>query len=429
MNKEALLPSTDASTDNLQHIIEQYKLSRNLSEQICQDLLIEDYSLQAIEETSPLKWHLAHTSWFYETFILKTYQDNYVAFHPEYEYLFNSYYNAVGEQFPRAQRGLLSRPSVDQVYDYRKAVDQAIIDLLNHDNFKSESPKGIELLNLIELGINHEQQHQELMLTDLKYNWSINPLYPVYKTPKQTITQTPAKLEFLSVDEGLYEIGVSDSSTFHFDNEGPRHKAYLHAYSMANRLVSNGEYLEFIEDGGYQRSELWLSEGWSHISNEQHRQPLYWHNIEGQWYEYTLHGLQALDLNQPVCHINAFEADAFARWKDARLPTEFEWEVFAQQYLANIEAPKEALHPEFSSNPLESLIGQVWQWTSSDYKPYPGFKAEEGAIGEYNGKFMVNQLVLRGASCFTSHSQLRLSYRNFFHAQDQWQLTGIVLAR
>ena len=420
-------------------MLDRFRRTRAYSCTICANLLPEDMGLQAVEETSPLKWHLAHTSWFFETFILKQYQPDFKPFDPAFEYLFNSYYNAVGEQFPRGKRFLLSRPSVEQIYTYRAHVDTCITDLLQN------VPAWVDMagvLSLLELGINHEQQHQELMFTDLKYNWFQNPLFPVYKVrPDQECAQQAAQQplsppEFLPVAEGVYSVGVRDAAAFHFDNEGPRHKTYLHAYSMANRLVSNGEYLAFIKDGGYKTPALWLSEGWSYLQqNPECAKPLYWQEIDGVWHEFTLHGLEPLDLNRPVCHVNAYEADAYARWAGARLPTEFEWEVFADKYAVQTEASpgyfhhEQRVHPDCGIPVASSLLGQVWQWTSSDYKPYPGYQTAAGAVGEYNGKFMISQLVLRGGSCVTAYDHFRTSYRNFFYARDQWQFTGIVLAK
>ena len=431
----------DALPFSLSEILQKYQKVRGVSEWQCDPLLIEDYGLQATPETSPAKWHLAHTTWFFETFLLKPYLKNYIPLNKQYEYMFNSYYNGIGSQYPRPQRGLLSRPSVEEVYVYRKHVDDAMLGLLSNSNLCTD-----EVLNKIILGCNHEQQHQELFFTDLKYSWSKNPLFPVYfHQSNKVIHAVPSKLEsikknnWFEINEALYEVGFNHDATssliesFSFDNELPRHKQYLHNVSISNELVTNGEYLEFIDNQGYQRSEFWLSDGWTEIqqSNNSHS-PLYWIKQDEEWFEYTLQGLQPLNLEQPVSHISAYEADAYARWKNCRLPTEFEWEVFANtnknvgdgQFLQS-----EKYHPTAELENAAIDMGKLWQWTSSSYSPYPGYKAAAGAIGEYNGKFMCNQLVLRGGSCVTSKEHYRDSYRNFFYPPDQWQFSGLRLAK
>lgn len=421
-----------------QLIAEKFKYVRGVSEWQCEPLLIEDYGLQAIPETSPAKWHLAHTTWFFETFILKPHLKNYKPLNPQYEYLFNSYYNGIGKQYPRPQRGLLSRPSVDQVYEYRQYVNTAMLELLASDKLCTK-----EVITKTILGCNHEQQHQELFFTDLKYSWFQNPLYPVYSQAKITtnsdLSQIKQKEKWIEVASAVYEIGFKqdkDASLldkFSFDNELPRHKYYLQDVSIAQQLVTNGEYLKFMNDQGYTRSEFWLSDGWVFLQNSsREHSPLYWVQQDEQWFEYTLQGLQPLNLEQPVCHISAYEADAYARWKDCRLPTEFEWEVFANLNINNAEGQflkSELFHPSIESSNSPAVMGKLWQWTSSAYSPYPGYKAAKGAIGEYNGKFMCNQLVLRGGSCVTSQSHYRHSYRNFFYPPDQWQFSGLRLAK
>lgn len=391
---------------------------RQYSVQICQPLAIEDYGLQAMASTSPAKWHLAHTSWFFETFLLKPYMPGYRVFDDHYEYLFNSYYNAVGSQFPRHQRGLLSRPTVEEIYAYRAHVDEAMLQLLAGTPLAAAE----DVLNRTELGCHHEQQHQELFFTDLKYNWFQNPLYPAYNASPLPTAPTAAPLQWQTFPSGLHEFGHDDDN-FCFDNELPRHKQYVERFSIADRLSTNGEYLAFIQDNGYHRPELWLADGWAtRLERPDWTAPLYWVERDGGWLEYTMHGLVELDLHRPASHLSAYEADAFARWQGCRLPTEFEWELAAAS--AKQAAADETAHP-VSVSP----VGQLWQWTSSAYSPYPGFRTAEGAIGEYNGKFMANQLVLRGGSVATSPGHYRHSYRNFFYPPDQWQFTGVRLAR
>jgi len=422
-------------SSNLHSIATKFQKVRAVSEWQCEPLIIEDYGLQAMAETSPAKWHLAHTTWFFETFLLKPHLKNYTPLNKQYEYLFNSYYNGVGAQYPRSQRGLLSRPSVDDVYAYRHYVNDAMLELLSDESLCSD-----ELINKVILGCHHEQQHQELFFTDLKYSWFQNPLYPVYthqtenKYKKSNKTNT-----WIDIHSDLYEIGFKTASTtslteqFCFDNELPQHKYYVNGVSISKYLVTNAEYLMFMADDGYKRSELWLSDAWAELQRTQKKHaPLYWVEQEGQWFEYSLQGLQSLNLEQPVSHISAYEADAFARWKECRLPTEFEWEAFSQLTGNNQSGQfleSELFHPDEELSDAPVAMGKLWQWTSSAYSPYPGFKTAAGAIGEYNGKFMCNQLVLRGGSCVTSQNHYRHSYRNFFYPSDQWQFTGLRLAK
>jgi len=432
MNNEQVKQKIDF---HQQDIIARFKKVREVSEWQCEPLIIEDYGLQAMPETSPAKWHLAHTSWFFETFLLKPYLKNYQSLNNQYEFLFNSYYNGVGKQYPRPQRGLLSRPSVEEIYHYREYVNKYMYELLSSEVLCNE-----ELINKVILGCHHEQQHQELFFTDLKYSWFHNPLYPVYKSRNTLVdNSTPKETEkWYELTEGLYDIGfqIHENDTtlnqFCFDNELPRHKYYMHDVSLSHNLVTNAQYLSFIEDDAYHRSNLWLSDAWALIkdSKKQHA-PLYWVKQDQQWFEYTLQGLQPLNLNQPVSHISAYEADAFARWVGCRLPTEFEWEVFAiqQSQTDGQFLESEQFHPTQEDDNAKVEMGKLWQWTSSAYSPYPGFKTAEGAIGEYNGKFMCNQLVLRGGSCVTSENHYRDSYRNFFYPQDQWQFSGLRLAK
>ncbi len=402
-------------TKNQSHVelLDKFITTRNYSLFICQDLSDEDLQAQSMPDASPLKWHLAHTSWAFETFVLKAFADNYQPFDTAYEYLFNSYYNAIGAQYPRAQRGLLTRPRRQTIIEYRAYVDEKMKLFITEELLEKQNQiSSIELsnlINLIHLTINHEQQHQELMLTDLKHLLSFNPTYPVYADiEKFEVTNKSQPIEFA---EGLYTIG-HNNETFYFDNEGPQHPYYLSSFKLDPMLVTNGEYLEFVEADAYSIAAFWLSEAWQKINQTNTRQPLYWIKQQQQWYEYSLNGLQALKLNEPVKHLNYFEASAYASWKGKRLPTEQEWEVAAR-------SGKVQLH---------QMFGQLWQWTSSSYNAYPGFKPSTGAIGEYNGKFMVNQYVLKGGSIVTPEGHIRPSYRNFFYPDASWQFTGIRLA-
>jgi ergothioneine biosynthesis protein EgtB len=405
-----------------------YLSIRQHSEQICGPLAVEDYALQAMASTSPAKWHLAHTTWFFETFILRPYSPGYVVFHPRFEYLFNSYYNAVGRQFPRNQRGLLSRPTVDEIYQYRRHVDEAVYQLL--DTMPSRSAG--EVMARLELGCHHEQQHQELLHTDLKYCLFQNPMHPAYSDKPLPLSGPLQPINWQTFDGQLQQIGHDIENGFCFDNELPRHPQYVAGFRIADRLASNGEFLEFMAEGGYERPELWLADGWAALTasasvSEQPPAPLYWVEQDGQWLEYTLYGLTKLDPNRPACHLSAYEADAFARWMGARLPTEFEWEVSATAH--DKISVDHSLSDDAPLHPQVGVTGSLWQWTSSAYSAYPGFKAAAGALGEYNGKFMANQLVLRGGSVATSPGHYRHSYRNFFYPQDQWQFTGVRLAQ
>lgn len=407
---------------------QQYLTVRQRFEALCAPLRVEDYGLQAVPETSPAKWHLAHTSWFFEIFLLKEYLSDYTPWNGQFEVLFNSYYNGIGEQFPRAKRHLLSRPTVNEVYQYRQAIDECMIELLN----QSDHSQYEEIVSRTVLGIHHEQQHQELFFTDLKYNLYQNPLYPAYQESGIDSSETTIDFEWLDMESGLYDIGFaqshSEDTSFSFDNEHPRHKTYLEPYRIANRLVTNTEFAAFIADGGYRDSALWLSDGWATVQEQQWSAPLYWMKRDSEWYHYTLHGLQPITMEQPVCHISAYEADAFARWSGARLPSEAEWEVAAMSQSVS-EQESLRLEPMSQNSEQSSWFNQVWQWTSSAYQPYPGFRTADGAIGEYNGKFMCNQQVLRGGSVVTPPGHFRPTYRNFFYPPDRWQYTGIRLAQ
>lgn len=405
-------------------LIECFIDTRAQSVYHCEPLATEDYNLQAEAFTSPPKWHLAHTTWFFETFLLKPFLAGYQSPDEHYEMLFNSYYDSIGEQFPRPRRGLLSRPTVDQVIAYREVVDNGVLTLLENDNH----PDRTTIIEHCTLGIAHEQQHQELFFTDLKYCLAMNPLFPAYARPLEPTANAAAEaLEWLEYSSGLVEIGHLGNG-FAFDNELPRHKTYLEPYLLASRLISIGEYQQFIDDGGYQYPEFWLADGWHTVQQHGWRQPLYWYGDQ----EYTLHGLQPRLDQQPVCHISGYEADAYARWAGARLPTEMEWEYAAATLpIATVGVDSGIFHPQplMEDNRLAQLYSDCWQWTQSAYSPYPGYKAAKGAVGEYNGKFMSNQWVLRGGSCVSKNSHLRPSYRNFFYPHERWQFTGIRLAR
>jgi ergothioneine biosynthesis protein EgtB len=404
-------------------MFDRYHQIRQISERICQPLATEDYPIQSMPDVSPPKWHLAHTTWFFETFLLLPHLPGYTIFHPQFGYLFNSYYEAVGARHPRHQRGILSRPTVAEVYHYRAHVDRAMNRLL------ADIPQHPDLTNLITLGLHHEQQHQELLLTDIKHILALNPLQPIYRDDlQQQIEPIKSTFEWLKYPGGLYSIGHAGTE-FAFDNESPRHQVYLQDYQLGNRLVTNGEYLEFIQAGGYQDPQYWLAEGWMTVQTQQWQSPLYWENANDQWSMMTLGGLQQLDQLAPVCHVSFYEADAYATWKGARLPTEAEWEIATVhlQPTGNF-LDSDYLHPKPATNLDHQFFGDVWEWTQSAYLPYPGFKIADGAIGEYNGKFMCNQMVLRGGSCVTSTDHIRPTYRNFFPPSARWQFSGIRLA-
>ncbi|GAB5413855.1 MAG: ergothioneine biosynthesis protein EgtB [Congregibacter sp.] len=408
----------------------EFEATRQRFLAICEPLEIEDYALQGAVFASPPKWHLAHTSWFFETFLLKEYVDVYETPEPLFEVLFNSYYNGIGAQYAREQRGLLSRPTLQEVFAYRRHIDEAIEQLLED----ATHPHYATLRQRIKLGIEHERQHQELFFTDLKYSLSLNPLLPPYvERDFSSAYHDPGETIFYPVQGGLTDIGF-DGDGFCFDNELPRHRVHLDDFAIADRLVTNAEYQAFIDDGGYQRPELWLADGWAQVCAENWRGPLHWHDVDGRQQEFTLYGLQDRNPHRPVCHVSGYEAEAYASWAGARLPTEAEWETAAQQFATSASSScRNIFHPEAcgdaQSASVRQLYGDCWQWTRSAYGPYPGFKAGDGAIGEYNGKFMSNQWVLRGGSCVTPPSQSRQTYRNFFYPQDRWQFSGIRLAR
>ena len=387
---------TNIETD----LLTAYQRVRAYTEKLCEPLTVEDYIPQPIVDVSPAKWNIAHTTWFFEEMILKQFVADYTVFDEKFGFLFNSYYNTIGERTPRDNRGALSRPTVGEVFAFRKHVDEQMAKLL-------ASPTSPEIAELVILGLNHEQQHQELFLTDLKYTLSINPLFPAYRegfAPEEsTATGTGS---FIELKEGIYEIGYNGDG-FCFDNELSRHKVYLNDFAISDRPVTNAEFIEFIEAGGYTDFRFWHSEGWDWVNREQIRSPLYWNKIDGKWNSFTLGGMRPLVPEASVCHVSFYEASAFAEWKGMRLPTEFEWE---------------AANDRFD-------WGKRWEWTNSAYLPYPGFAKAAGAVGEYNGKFMVNQMVLRGASIATPDGHSRPTYRNFFHPHLRWQFTGIRLAK
>jgi ergothioneine biosynthesis protein EgtB len=401
----------------------QFEQVRQLSETLCSPLTIEDYVVQTMPDVSPPKWHLAHTTWFFETFLLTPYLAGYKVFHPKFGYLFNSYYEAVGDRHPRTQRGLLTRPTVAQVYQYRAYVDQAMRSLL------PQAKDHPELQSLITLGLHHEQQHQELLMTDIKHILACNPLRPAYRDNLLESNHSSQPIQWIEFSGGLHHLG-QEGDAFTFDNEGPRHQIYTQDYSLASRPITNREYLEFIEADGYQTPEYWLAEGWATIQVEGWTAPLYWERMDGDWWIMTLGGLRSLNPHEPVCHVSFFEADAYARWAGKRLPTEAEWEIAATQIpIQGNLLDLDHLHPIASGGNNLQMFGDVWEWTQSAYLPYPSFQPSAGAVGEYNGKFMCNQMVLRGGSCVTPPGHIRATYRNFFPTAARWQFSGIRLAQ
>ena len=380
-------------------MIEEFIETRAHSEKLCEPLQIEDFNIQPVEFVSPIKWHLAHTTWFFEVFILTKYKKYYNIFNHRFPYLFNSYYEAKGDKLMRAHRGNLSRPSLNEVYDYRKYVTSALQDLITTESEQKE------ISDLIQIGIHHEKQHQELILMDIKYCFGHNPLFPVYDA-NFSIKEDQDDNDWISIEEGLYSIGHKGSG-FCYDNETKVHQVFLQKFEISNSLVSNADFLKFIEDGGYENPLLWHAEGWDWINQEQIEHPLYWQPQDNRWMEFTLSGLHELDLDRPLSHISYFEASAYAQWKGLRLPTEFEWEIAQDKF----------------------NWGKRWEWTESAYQPYPGYQRAAGALGEYNAKFMINQKVLRGGSRLTSNKHTRKTYRNFFHPEMRWQQSGLRLAK
>jgi ergothioneine biosynthesis protein EgtB len=414
-------------------LLARFQQVREFSETLCQTLEPEDCVVQSMPDVSPTKWHLAHTSWFFETFILKVWLPSYQTVVPEYAYLFNSYYNAAGDMHRRDLRGLISRPTVAETFRFRKSIDAHIQELL--ESVDDETLAELEPVFII--GLHHEQQHQELLVTDIKNVFSHNPLHPVFRKRDDRIERREiAPAGYVDFDETTLEIGHG-SDDFSYDNEGPRHRALVLPFSLATRPVTNGEYLAFIESGGYTRPEFWLSLGWTTVNEPASggwEAPLYWVKRDGKWWNFTLSGMRPVDESEPVTHVSYFEADAFANWSGARLPTEFEWErAVAGLPIAGNFVDTQRFHPApVAAQPngkLQQMYGDVWEWTRSAYLPYPGYHAAPGALGEYNGKFMSNQMVLRGGSCATSQNHIRPTYRNFFQPEKRWQFTGIRLAR
>jgi ergothioneine biosynthesis protein EgtB len=407
--------------DRRSGLAKRYRDVRKLTEALAAPLSAEDQTIQSMPDTSPTKWHRAHTTWFFETFVLVPHARAYRIFNEAFGFIFNSYYESIGPHHPRPSRGVLSRPGIEAVAAYRAHVDSAIEGLLDSADQ--------EVMDLIWTGLHHEQQHQELMLTDIKHAFSNSPVFPRYvpepvEAPEASITPP----EQWAVNGGIYEIGHRSGLDieFSFDNERPAHDSLLRNFAISDRPVSNAEFVAFIEDDGYRRPELWLSEGWSTVKTSNWQAPGYWYRDGRDWRIYTLHGLRSLRLDEPVCHVSFFEAAAYAQWVGRRLPTEFEWEIVARQFGVAEEGPKDIrAHPR----PLRGGVRQdVWEWTASPYSPYPGFTPQPGSLAEYNGKFMINQMVLRGRSCVTPPGHERVTYRNFFPPQTRWQFSGFRLA-
>jgi len=442
----------DADPGEAAELIRDFEAVRQRSAALCAELGDEDLVAQSMPDASPLKWHLAHTTWFFETFVLAAFAKDHRAFHPTFGFLFNSYYDAAGERHARPLRGVLTRPSRAEVEAYRARIDETVAALLASDALSGDARR--RATEIVRLGLHHEQQHQELMLTDLKHLFSLNALAPAFRAPITADPGSPSELGWLAFDAGVREIGAGgpspldgrtqcgeplwhDPTPFRFDNEEPRHRVFVERHALADRLVTNAEYLAFVEDGGYTTSSLWLDRGWTTVQREGWERPFYWRASADGLCEFTLAGLRELPPAEPVSHLSLFEADAFARWAGARLPTEGEWESAASELgdcgtLADDDRFHPSAAPERTAHAphrMRQAFGDVWEWTSSSYGPYPGFRAAEGALGEYNGKFMCEQTVLRGASCATARGHVRPSYRNFFYAPDRWQFSGVRLAK
>jgi ergothioneine biosynthesis protein EgtB len=421
-------------------LAERFRSVRRQTRLICEPLEREDYVIQSMEDVSPTKWHLAHTTWFFEVFVLKQFAPGYCLKDERYPFLFNSYYIQAGDRWSRPHRGILSRPTVEEVFAYRSHVDEAMDAFLARD-----VPD--EARTVLEIGLHHEQQHQELMVTDIKHVLSVNPLYPTYHRHELRPGLPAPGLNMIPFEAAVTAIGY-EGNGFSYDNEGPRHRQFVEAFELASRPITNGEFLAFIEDGGYARSPLWLSQGWELVQTENWGRPMYWLKQDHGWFEFTLYGLQPLDMQAPLSHVSYFEADAYARWKGCRLPTEFEWEhAAAGRAMAGQYSDERVFHAAWPGNSdgntpvrsgdgdgsaiaeLHTMFGTSWEWTSSHYSPYPGYKPVDGALGEYNGKFMANQFVLKGGSCATPSNHIRRTYRNFFPSDARWQFTGVRLAR
>jgi ergothioneine biosynthesis protein EgtB len=427
----AVRPAPLTSRSRSQALIEKFRQVRDFSTHLCRNLEPEDCVVQSMPDVSPTKWHLAHTSWFFETFVVKVWMQRYRSEVPQYAYLFNSYYNAAGDMHRRDLRGLISRPTVAETYQFRESIDRcvtAVIEEAGDELFP-------EIERVVTLGLHHEQQHQELLITDIKHVFSQNPLYPVFQALEtKAETGKVAPQRFSEFDEATVLVGHGGGG-FSYDNEGPRHRALVPAFALSNRLITNGEYLAFMEAGGYTRPEFWLSLGWTTVNEQRWQAPLYWVQRDRAWWNFTLSGFRPVNESEPVTHVSYFEADAYANWDGARLPTEFEWERAASELSIDgnfVGTQRFHPAPAGSANDeagLMQMFGDAWEWTRSAYLPYPGYRAGPGALGEYNGKFMCNQMVLRGGSCATSRDHIRPTYRNFFQPEKRWQFTGIRLAR
>jgi ergothioneine biosynthesis protein EgtB len=441
------ITSEEGLETQLTHLARRYADTRAQTLALCEGLSPEDMTPQSMEDASPTKWHLAHTTWFFETMVLDAFCPDRTPFHPEYRYLFNSYYHSLGPRFSRPQRGQLTRPAVREVTAYRHTVDEEVASLIE-STATLPSQSRWEIAQRLELGIHHEQQHQELILTDLKHLLAQNPLLPPYRKAADEPSKPASSwdesrdqqsssdsIRWYSVLEGVQQVGYSGPE-FHFDNESPRHRVFLERADLADCVITNGEFLAFIEDNGYSNPQWWLDLGWSYRQRESWESPLYWTCHDGTWQEFTLGGLRPLNRDEPVCHVSYFEADAYARWAGARLPTEAEWETTAENLPVRgnfVESgwyhPRPAMLASPKREVWKQLYGDVWEWTSSSYAPYPGHRPLPGALGEYNGKFMCNQYVLRGGSCASPQSHLRPTYRNFFPPWARWQFSGFRLAR
>lgn len=404
-------------------LIAEYRRVRNFTESLCAPLAVDDYQIQSIVQTSPPKWHIAHVSWFFEAFVLHHFDRAYQPFNANFDYLFNSYYYTHGQMHSRPQRGLLSRPTVEEVYKYRHYVDKAVIKMMA----EIEASQWEALAFRVILGLNHEQQHQELLLMDIKHNFSVNPLSPAYRDDLLPPVGRSRDMRWVDREAGIKQIGNS-GSTFAYDNETPRHDVLLRDHRLADRFITNAEYLSFIEDGGYQQPALWLADGWALLQSDGWQHPLYWRQ-DGDWKQFTLGGLYPLNPDEPVCHLSFYEADAFARWAGKRLPLEAELECMLSEMpdTNGNYFDQERLHPQPAGEEGQ-WYGDLWAWTSSPYSAYPGYKPLEGSMGEYNGKFMSNQMVLKGGSCITPEGHTRSSYRNFFYPDERWAFTGLRLA-
>jgi ergothioneine biosynthesis protein EgtB len=418
--------TTDQKREVRDDLHRRLRIVRRMSMTLTQSLTEEDQQIQSMPDVSPSKWHLAHTTWFFETFVVQPNLSSYAPFDPHFGYLFNSYYEMIGTPYSRQARGLLSRPNLADIHAYRAHVEAGLEKLASSLDTRAWT----DLSPLIELGIQHEQQHQELILMDIKHVLSVNPIAPAYRPPLARAAHTSRNAEWIGFEGGLVEIGHHGSG-FAFDNEGPRHKVWLEPFALMDRLVTNGEWSAFVEDGGYQRPEFWLADGWATVRRENWQAPLYWtRDQEGQaWTAFTLCGKRPIDPDEPVCHVSHYEADAYARWAGKRLPTEAEWETAAAQHATGPQPPL-SVRPRAAegSEGLRQMLGEVWQWNVSAYLPYPRFRPAEGAVGEYNGKFMSGQVVLRGAACITPQDHARITYRNFFPPAARWAFSGLRLA-